>query len=110
MSRPIISAAQLLLYADRISARQIHNKCTNKCGWFVWYIVYSIDNSDFATLQGRKKQLFSSGLDFSGQGAKNLGRKPWTLRRSFEQKSCTFVTILRYNQKSYTKKIEEDKS
>ena len=26
------------------------------------------------------------GFDFSGQGAKNLGRKPWTLRRSFKQK------------------------
>ena len=42
------------------------------------------------------------GFDFSGQGGKNLARKPLTLRRSFEQKSRTFVVILRYDQKPRT--------
>ena len=42
-----------------------------------------------------------AGWDFRGQGGKNLARKPWTLRQSFEQKSRTFVAILRYDQKSH---------
>ena len=43
-----------------------------------------------------------SGWDFRCQGAKNLGRKHWTLRQCFEPKSRSFVAILRYNQKSHT--------
>ena len=46
--------------------------------------------------------MSETGWDFSGQGAKNLGRKPGTLRRNFEPKSRTFVAILRFNQKSCT--------
>ena len=39
----------------------------------------------------------SQGGILAGKVARIL---PWTLRRSFEQKSRTFVAILRYDQKS----------